>query len=305
MPITFDNRVAIVTGAGAGIGRAMALLLAQRGARVVVNDYGGDPSGHGGSTGPAETVVNEIRAAGGNAVAQTSAVGDNDAAQAIVACALETFGRVDILVNNAGISAPGPIDSIAVEDIERVLRVNLHGPYFLTRAVWPHLRAQGYGRILNVASNAALGIGNSSAYATAKSGMIGLTKDNAREGAPFGIGVNALMPVAYTRMTERIPDAEFRTWMQNNFPPEKVAPVAAYLVSEDCALSGEIIGTGGGRSERIVFFGTRGFFSERLTLEQVAEQHERICDPENGKILLSSSEDLFSYLDWLPWPADK
>jgi NAD(P)-dependent dehydrogenase (short-subunit alcohol dehydrogenase family) len=304
-PIDFSQRVAIVTGAGAGIGRAIALLLAQRGARVLVNDYGGDSTGQGGGPDAAAAVAEEICRAGGSAVAQTSAVGSAEAAQAIVDAALQAFGRVDILINNAGISAPGAIDSVPVADIERVLRVNLHGPYFLTRAVWPLLRAQRYGRILNISSNAALGIGSSTAYATAKAGLIGLTKDTAQEGAPFGICVNALMPVAYTRMTARIPDPIFREWMQTNFPPSAVATVAAYLVGAGVAVNGEIIGAGGGRASRIAFFGTHGFFADDLTPEDVAAQCARICDPAGGSVLRNNTEELHSYLQWLPWPEGK
>jgi NAD(P)-dependent dehydrogenase (short-subunit alcohol dehydrogenase family) len=167
--IRFDGQVAIVTGAGRGMGRTHALLLASRGACVVVNDYGGDPSTlHPGTIDAAQSVVDEITEAGGQAVADGTMIGTGAAAGAVVDHALDAFGRVDMLVNNAGGALIGDIDAFADDEIEGVLRTNLIGPYMLMRRVWPHLRAQSYGRIVNIMSSATLGIGNIAAYAAGK-----------------------------------------------------------------------------------------------------------------------------------------
>jgi NAD(P)-dependent dehydrogenase (short-subunit alcohol dehydrogenase family) len=167
--IHFDGQVAIVTGAGRGMGRTHALLLASRGACVVVNDYGGDPSTlHPGTIDAAQSVVDEITEAGGQAVADGTMIGTGAAAGAVVDHALDAFGRVDMLVNNAGGALIGDIDAFADDEIEGVLRTNLIGPYMLMRRVWPHLRAQSYGRIVNIMSSATLGIGNIAAYAAGK-----------------------------------------------------------------------------------------------------------------------------------------
>src|SRR5689334_14174423 len=175
--IDFSNQVAIVTGAGGGMGRDMALILAERGAKVVVNDYGGDILGHAGASAKAEAVVKEIRDAGGTALANATAVGTPEAAHDIVQCAMDAWGRVDILINNAGVTAFGGLAEIPLEDVARVVGINFWGPYLLMREVWPIMKQQGYGRILNVSSTASLGMGTITPYSASKAGLIGLTTD--------------------------------------------------------------------------------------------------------------------------------
>ena len=270
--ITFDGQVAIVTGAGGGMGRSYALELARRGARVVVNDYGGDMFGRDAGAAPAaETVVAEIRAAGGEALASLVPVGGADQARAIAAAALDAYGRIDILINNAGISASGALTAVSDERVENAYRTNVIGPHHLVRAVWPAMAEQGYGRILNIASNAALGMGGSSAYAASKSGLIGLTFDAAKEGAAHGIQVNALMPSAYSRMIEAVPDRLFVDWMREQLPPESVAAVATYLVSAEARVTGAVFSTGGGRLARVAWVEAPGVIERNIMPERVGD----------------------------------
>ena len=243
--IDFFGQVAIVTGAGSGMGRATALLLALRGAKVVVND----PAMAEGYS-RAQMVVQEIMAEGGMAIAETTAVGPHDAAREIVATAAGTFGRIDILVNNAGIVRPGTVGKISDADVDLVQAVNLTGPFALLRAVWPFMEAQRYGRIVNVSSSGAMGSGISGPYATSKAGIIGLTKDAGIAGRPLGIMVNAIMPAAYTPLMDNHPDPAYREWFKQ-FRPEQVAAVTAFLSSRNINCSGEIFAAGGGRVSRI------------------------------------------------------
>jgi NAD(P)-dependent dehydrogenase (short-subunit alcohol dehydrogenase family) len=267
--IDFKGQVAIVTGAGRGMGRAIALLLAERGAKVVVNDYGGDPTGVPGTSEPADSVVEEIRARGGEAIVDATTVGTGGSADAIVAAALDAFGRIDILVNNAGGSTIAPLDELADEEIERVMRTNYWGAYLLMRRVWPHMRRQRYGRILNMASSATLGIGTVAPYSSAKAAMVGLTCEAAIEGKPVGIQVNAVFPAGYTRLAAKSQE-DARVWMETWFAPDLVAQAIAYFVSREMLYTGEIYGAGGGRVSRIATFNNDGYFDRNLTPESLA-----------------------------------
>jgi NAD(P)-dependent dehydrogenase (short-subunit alcohol dehydrogenase family) len=242
MSIRFDNRVAIITGAGTGLGRTHALALASRGAKVVVNDLGGARDGTGRSSEAAQKVVEEIRAAGGEAIANGANVAVYEEVEAMVAQAMDAWGRVDILVNNAGILRDKSFAKMDPADFELVIRVHLLGSAFATKAVWETMREQAYGRVLMTTSSSGLG-GNfgQANYGAAKLGLVGLAKTLHLEGAKFNIRVNSLAPTAGTRMTEDIfPEEAFKA-----FSPENVAPAALFLVSDD-APSNAIVGAGAG-----------------------------------------------------------
>lgn len=283
----FTGRVVIVTGAGGGLGRAYARELASHGASVVVNDIGVGPDGS------ARTVVEEIVAAGGTAVADTHSVADPEGAQGIARTALEAFGRIDGLINNAGILRKASFAKTDPATFRETLEVHLHGSFLVARAVWPHLRERGYGRILNTTSSAGLlGAVGSTSYACAKTGIVGLTRIMAIEGERSGIKVNALAPIALTRMTEDLP---LEGWTPERLDPAKVAPAAAWLVHEDCEVTGEIYTAGGGRVARFFIGMTEGHYQDGLTLQDVLDNVERIRD-RTGYHLPLSPTDEFAHL---------
>lgn len=286
--IDFTGQAAIVTGAGSGIGEATARLLARRGAAVLVNDPAGEL---------AEAVAARIRGDGGQAQAETTAVGGHDAARAIAQAALDAFGRIDILVNNAGIARPGAFGVVADEDIDLVLAVNLLGPFALMRAVWPAMRDQGYGRIVNTSSSAALGSGISGPYSASKAGLIGLTKDSAISGEPLGIRINAIMPSAYTRLIDNHPDPAFRAWMAANLPAERVAAVTAWLVSREVGVTGEVFAAGGGLVSRITFLESPGVLDRQLSPEIVRARFGEVCDMAHGKVLSRQEDHQAAYAE--------
>ncbi len=277
--LRFDGRVAIVTGAGRGIGRAHALLLAQRGAAVVVNDLGADLDGSGGSHSPADEVVAEIVAGGGRAVSNFSSVADPAGAAAIVASALESFGRLDIVINNAGFEAPVPFGESTEADLRRHLDVHLFGSFGVTLAAWPHLVASGAGRVVNTTSATIFGMANRTSYGTAKGAIMAFTKSLAVDGEPHGIKVNAIAPAAGTRMADGsdTPDA-VKTLMREHMPPHLVAPAVAFLVHESCTLTGEVISVGGGRVGRITLCENAGFTDPDLSPESIAANLESVLD---------------------------
>ena len=275
----FEGRVVVVTGAGRGIGRGYARLLAARGARVVVNDLGGSIGGSGTDAGPAAEVVAEITAAGGEAIADAGDVSDPAAAQAMVDAAVERFGRIDALVNNAGIVRwAGPAEADA-DNLARHLAVHVAGSFNTTRAAWPHFVAQGAGRIVMTTSAGTFGLPHNLGYATAKGGIIGMVRSLAVAGRRHGIAVNAIAPAAYTRMAgvpgqEPDPDDPFVAGMD----PDLVAPMAAFLAHPDCPVSGEVYAAGAGRFSRIFLAATPGHLVEGRapTPEDVAEHWAEI-----------------------------
>lgn len=271
--LRFDGKVAVVTGAGHGLGRSHALLLAERGAKVVVNDLGGALDGTGASAGPAADVVELIVKNGGEAVASTDNVATPDGAQAIVQAAIDSFGRVDIVVNNAGILRDKSFGKMTVEEFDAVLAVHVRGSYLVSRAAFPHMKERGYGRIVNTSSPAGLfGSFGQANYSTAKMGLVGLTKTLGIEGARANIKANAIAPIAWTRMTEAILPAEFEA----RFSADRISPLVAYLVHETCETSGEVFSVGGGRVARVFVAEGPGWRSDELTIEAVRDNWDAI-----------------------------
>jgi NAD(P)-dependent dehydrogenase (short-subunit alcohol dehydrogenase family) len=294
--IDFQDRVAVVTGAGGGLGRAHALLLASRGAAVVVNDLGGSVHGEGASSSAADEVVADIREAGGEAVAEYSSVGTPEGGAAIVAKAVDEFGRIDIVVNNAGILRDRSFANLEWSELQAVLDVHLRGAFYVTRPAFRRMKESGYGRIVMTSSASGL-FGNfgQANYGAAKAGLVGLMNVLKLEGAKYNIKVNAIAPIAHTRMTE-----EFLGELADRFDPASVAPVVAYFCSEECELSGDIWSVGGGSVSRIFVALADGYFQHPdsegpLTIEDVADNLNLIRS-EDGYIVPYSSQDEFAKL---------
>ena len=281
MAITFDNRVAIVTGAGGGLGRAYALELARRGAKVVVNDLGGARDGSGTSDAAAR-VAEEITAAGGEAIANGASVTDQAQVEAMVGQARERWGGVHILINNAGILRDKSFAKMTLDDFRLVVDVHLIGTAICTKAVWEGMRAQNYGRILMTSSSTGLyGNFGQANYGAAKLGLAGLTKTLYLEGAKYNVRVNTLAPTAGTRMTEELMPPE----MFQAFSPETVVPAALFLVSDD-APTNQIVAAGGGVVAASFVTLTPGVVlsPDQRTPEAVAENWERVID-RTGEIV--------------------
>jgi NAD(P)-dependent dehydrogenase (short-subunit alcohol dehydrogenase family) len=296
--IDLSGKVAIVTGAGSGLGRAHALELARRGAFVVANDVGASLDGVRVGSASAEAVVAEIRAAGGDAVADAHNVVDEG--PAIVATAMDTYGSIDILVNNAGILRDAAFHKMDMAAFDAVLDVHLRGAVALTMSAFRHMRAQGYGRIVCTTSTTGL-LGNfgQANYGAAKGGLFGLMKVLAAEGATKGVSTNCVAPIARTPMTEPTMDADLREVLD----PAFVAAVVAYLCSETCTLNGQVLSAGGGRVARFFMGLTPGFGSSTLTAEEIAEHIDEVVD-ESGYLVLGSVQEEFDFLrEKLPFPA--
>ncbi|MBH0778458.1 SDR family oxidoreductase [Nocardia bovistercoris] len=270
------DRVIAVTGAGGGLGRAYARTLAAEGAAVVVNDLGGARDGTGQGSAMADEVVEEIRRAGGRAVANYDSVAEPEGAAAIVETALEEFGAIHGVVSNAGILRDGTFHKMAFENWDAVLKVHLYGGYNVIRAAWPHFRAQSFGRVVVATSTSGL-FGNfgQTNYGAAKLGLVGLINSLAEEGAKYNITANAVAPIATTRMTNDVFDAE----LQQRLSPEYVAPLVAYLCSEDITDSGAVFIAGGGKIRRVVLAQNPAVvFDTPPTVETLASRWEDIRD---------------------------
>lgn len=274
----FEDRVAVVTGAGRGLGREYALFLAARGARVVVNDVGTGIDGCGESPSPAHAVVEEIRQLGGTAVADVHDVSTTPGARALTRAAVERWGRLDVLVNNAGISILRPLTELSEDECRRVLDTHVGGTLNMARAVWPHMLASRYGRIVNTCSDALFGDNGLSVYAAGKGGVLGLTTSLAAEGAAHGIKVNAVVPIAATRMSlEALQDDEPMTALLTDlFPARLVASVVALLAHESVPCTGELLHAAGRRVGRIFLGATEGvLWKEDPTPESL---RDRLCE---------------------------
>jgi NAD(P)-dependent dehydrogenase (short-subunit alcohol dehydrogenase family) len=273
--VRFDGRIAIVTGAGRGLGRAHAVLLGARGATVVVNDLASEPS----ASNAAET-ADLIRSAGGSASVETADIATSTGARSLVDRSIGRYGRVDILINNAGLLRSCDFADLDEALFDEVLAANLRSTYLVTRAAWAPMCAAGYGRIVSTTSNSGLlGTAGSVAYAAAKAGIWGLTRSLALEGEGRGILVNAIAPIAYTAMSagSRLAPPSWRTgegddWA-DRLDPSAVAPVAAWLAHESCTVSGQVLSAAGGRVARFGMGLTDGFVDDPLTIEAVRDQH--------------------------------
>jgi NAD(P)-dependent dehydrogenase (short-subunit alcohol dehydrogenase family) len=293
--ISFDKRVAIVTGAGKGLGRAYALHLASRGARVLVNNRRRSPT----EPASADEVVQAIRQAGGEAIANYDSVEDPQAGERIVQQALDAWGRIDVLVNNAGVDQRSSFHKVSVEQFRQIFDINFYGSLYVTHAAYPHMRAAGYGRIVVSTSNAGLhGLHGLSAYAASKAALIGFTRALAIEGRSHNVLTNAIAPFAATPMTARqgnLPE-EFMTTMR----PEFVAPVVTLLVSEQTRLNGQVIMAGKGMFRRAANVESSGFGyadPSRVTPEALEADIDRLVDMSGAvefSDAMASFRDLFA-----------
>ena len=273
----FDGRVAVITGAGRGLGRTYALLLASKGAKIIVNDPGGSLRGDGVEIGPAETVVREIKALGGDAVACTESVATPAGGKAIIQAALDHYGRIDILIHNAGNVRRGTLKEMSFEDFDAVLDVHLRGGFHVVRSAFPIMAKAGYGRVVLTSSIGGF-YGNHQVvnYSVSKAGLIGLCNTVALEGAADGIKCNLILPGAVTRMAEGLDISQYPP-----MEPELVAPVVGWLAHESCSVSGEYLVSVGGRVARAYVAETPGVYRSSWTIDQVKEQIGAIENIEN------------------------
>ena len=289
--ITFDQRVAIVTGAGGGLGRSYALELARRGARVVVNDLGGAIDGTGGDSRPADLVVEEIARRGGEAVANYDSVGSPEGGAAIVQRAVDAFGTVDVVINNAGILRDRSFANLTISELQAVMDVHLLGAFYVSMPAFPIMKEKGYGRFVFTSSNAGI-FGNfgQTNYGAAKAGLVGFSNVLAIEGAKYNIKSNVIAPVARTRLTE-----ELLGPLTDYLDPDQVMPMVVYLCSETNQFSHEIFTAGGGRYGRIFVGTNQGWFSGMKvvpSVEEIRDNLDQIRDVSQYEIPMSSTEEI-------------
>jgi NAD(P)-dependent dehydrogenase (short-subunit alcohol dehydrogenase family) len=279
----FDGRVAVITGAGRGLGREYALLLASRGARIVVNDPGSAIKGEGIDAGPAQSVVDEIRSAGGEAVANTDTVATEAGGAAIIQAAIDNWGRIDILIHNAGNVRYGSLKAIPHEDFRAVVDVHFMGAFNVVRPAFPLMCAANYGRVVLTSSiGGVYGNQNVINYAMSKSGMIGLNNVIALEGENEGVKSNIILPGAVTRMADGLDTSQYPP-----MGPELVAPMVGWLAHEKCIVSGEIMAAVGGRMARVLVAETPGFYQPSWTIDEIDDHIGDILakGPDNRDLL--------------------
>lgn len=298
MSLEFENRVAIVTGAGGGLGRQYALELARRGAAVVVNDLGGSVDGVGGSDAAANRVVEEIQALGGRAAASLHTVATPEGGQGIVDTAIEAFGRLDVVVHNAGILRDKTLAKLEWADLDAVLDVHLRGAFYLSKPAFARMKDNHYGRFVFTSSNAGV-FGNfgQSNYGAAKAGLVGLSNVLAIEGAKAGIASNVIMPVARTRMTE-----ELLGTFADQVAPELVMPMVVFLASEACQLTHECFSAAGGRYARVFTGLTPGWYAGHgvtPTAEDILAHLDEIENRDGYTVPLSTGDELATLLPLL------
>ena len=291
-----DGKVAIITGAGGGLGRQHALLLASRGALVVVNDLGGALDGSGSDKGAAQKVVDEIVDLGGVAVADTNSVSTPEGGAAIVKSAVDAYGRVDIVINNAGILRDKSFHNLTPDLMNPVFDVHLKGAFHVTQPAFVLMREQGYGRIISTSSAAGV-FGNfgQANYGAAKMGLVGFMRVLAVEGAKYNIKANSIAPLALTRMTESL----FSGAMAEKLQPELISPIVAFLAHEDCPVSGEVYSVGGGRVARVFIGETPGYFNANLTMEDVRNNFEQIRNEDGYIVPANISEETAMFMPYL------
>jgi NAD(P)-dependent dehydrogenase (short-subunit alcohol dehydrogenase family) len=289
--IRFDGKVALITGAGGGLGKTYALELASRGAKIVVNDLGGKADGTGGGSSMADQTVKEIVEAGGEAVANYDSVATQEGGKAMVKTATDHFGRIDIIINNAGILRDKTFIKLEPPDLEAVLDVHLKGAFFVTQPAFTHMKEQGYGRVLFTASAAGvLGNFGQSNYGAAKMGLVGLCNVLSLEGAKYNIKCNVIAPIARTRLTEQLLGP-----MAQTLDPEYVTPLVTWLVSDQCDTTHSIYSVGGGRYARMFVGLTPGWYAgkgAKPTPEQVRDHIGQIRDPSKYIIPDSIADEM-------------
>ncbi|MFT4123849.1 MAG: SDR family NAD(P)-dependent oxidoreductase [Microbacteriaceae bacterium] len=298
--LRFDDRVAVVTGAGRGLGLAHAKLLAARGAKIVLNDFGGSKEGVGSDASVARQAADEIVAAGGEAVADTHSVGTEEGCQAIIDTAIRAFGRVDVLVNNAGISQWATFPEAGADNLEITLDVHLRGTWHTTRAAWPHMIEQGYGRVITTVSTGMLGLANNLAYATAKGALMGFTRSLSVTAAPLGIRVNAIAPNSVTRPSETTggkgnvaAGGQMPAAIAAAMATDNVSPMVAVLGHESCPVNGEILVAGARRFGRWFLGFSEGWLApveEVPTPEAVIAHWDEINDLDGYYVPASLDE---------------
>jgi NAD(P)-dependent dehydrogenase (short-subunit alcohol dehydrogenase family) len=302
--VRFDDHVAVVTGAGGGLGREYAILLAKRGAKVLVNDLGCNFLGEGSDKGYAQAVADEITAVGGIALANGDTVTTTEGAESIIRQAVSAWGKVDILINNAGlVRSSGSLDQVTDKDYDFDMSIAAGGTFRMTRAVWRMMRDRNYGRILNVASGSVFGMGSAVPYPATKMAVIGMTRSLAVAARDHNknIKVNCILPAAYGRLSHLMgPEAEAS--MKRYFPVHSCAPVAAWLVHRDVPCNGEILTVGGGRFARVFIGVAQGYRgSKDITIEEVRDHFDEGMDITNFRVPTSTFEEVAMHTSEFEW----